>query len=163
MASVLQLPVVFVLENNEFADATHISYSAKVKELCGRASAYGIRGIAVDGTDVFAVIEAAGELIERARKDNMPSLLECKAFRYYGHYVGDARTYRTKEQLEKYKKADCIKRFEDLVVERNLMTHDILDEIRAKSSQLVNEAVAYAESSPLPQPEECLDDVYVSY
>jgi acetoin:2,6-dichlorophenolindophenol oxidoreductase subunit alpha len=162
LAAVLQLPVVFVLENNEFADATHISYSAKIKDLSGRASAYGIPGITVDGTDVFAVMETAGELIGRARKDNAPSLLECKTFRYYGHYVGDAGSYRTKEQLEKYKKADCIKRFEDLVVEQNLMTQDILGEIRAKSSQLVNEAVTYAENSPFPKPEECLDDVYVS-
>jgi acetoin:2,6-dichlorophenolindophenol oxidoreductase subunit alpha len=163
LAAVLELPVVFVLENNEFADATHISYSAKIKDLCGRASAYGIPGFAVDGTDVFSVIEKAGELIQRARKDNLPSLLECKTFRYYGHYVGDAGSYRTKDQLEEYRKTDCIKRFEERVVKHNLMTEDTLSEIRARSAQLVNEAVAYAESSPLPQPKECLDDVYVSY
>src|ERR1700728_5440202 len=122
LAAVLKLPVVFVLENNEFADATHISYSAKIKDLSSRASAYGIPGFAVDGNDVFAVLQKAGELIQEARKDSRPSLLECKTFRYYGHYVGDAGSYRTKAQVEEYKTRDCIKRFEDRVIERNLLT-----------------------------------------
>jgi TPP-dependent pyruvate/acetoin dehydrogenase alpha subunit len=162
LAAVLKLPVVFVLENNEFADATHISYSAKIKDLSSRASAYGIPGFAVDGNDVFAVLQKAGELIQEARKDSRPSLLECKTFRYYGHYVGDAGSYRTKAQVEEYKTRDCIKRFEDRVIERNLLTRETLSNIREKSLQLVNEAVAYAENSPLPRAEECLDDVYAN-
>jgi acetoin:2,6-dichlorophenolindophenol oxidoreductase subunit alpha len=162
LAAVLKLPVVFVLENNEFADATHISYSAKIKDLSSRASAYGIPGFAIDGNDVFAVLQKAGELIQEARKDSRPSLLECKTFRYYGHYVGDAGSYRTKAQVEEYKTRDCIKRFEDRVIEHNLLTRETLSKIREKSVELVNEAVAFAENSPLPRAEECLDDVYVN-
>jgi acetoin:2,6-dichlorophenolindophenol oxidoreductase subunit alpha len=163
LASVLKLPVVFVLENNGFADATRISYAAAIENLSERARAYGLPGFTVDGCDVFAVFDAAGEATERARKDGIATLLECKTYRYYGHFVGDVGSYRTKGEVEEQKKGDCILRFEEKVIENGWLDRSELNEIKKNSVRLVDEAVAFAESSPEPGPEECVNDVYLAY
>lgn len=163
LASVLDLPVVFLLENNHYADATHIRYAARVNNLSERAASYGLIGATVDGTDVFAVAEAAGEAIARARSDKRPSLLECVTYRYHGHFVGDAGLYRTKAEIEAAKQHDCIQLFEEKVLQNRWLTEEVLRQIRAQSVKTVKDALGFAESSPLPQPEDCLDDLFVHY
>ena len=120
-------------------------------------------GLSVDGTDIFAVSEAVSEAIERARQGEGPSLVECKAFRYYGHFEGDAVTYYTEEMREDFRERDPIKKFRENVLERELVSEETLTAIDEKVENLIEEAVAFAEQSPMPDPEEVTTDVYVSY
>ena len=163
LAAIFKLPVVFVLENNLFADATRISFAAAVENLSERARAFALPGVTVDGSDVFEVLDAAGEAIDRARKDNTPTLLECKTYRYYGHFVGDAGLYRTKEEVEEQRRKDCILRFENRVLDEGWLERGVLGQLKQESVNLISEAIAFAENSPFPKPEDCADDVYVSY
>ena len=163
LAAVLKLPVVFLLENNGYADTTRITYAASIENLSERSKAYGFPGITVDGDDVFAVLEAAGEAIARARKDRVPTLLECKTYRYYGHFVGDAGSYRTQKEVEEHRKNDCILRFEKRVIEEEWLDKSTIEKIKQESIHLVEDAVSFAEKSAFPALQECSEDVYVSY
>lgn len=163
IANVLKLPVVFVCENNGFAESTPSSYHCAAKDIADRATAYNMPGFTIDGTDFFAVYEAAGEAIQRARRGEGPSLLECKAFRYYGHFEGDAKRYYTDEVIEGFKKRDPILRFRQRLLDRNLISAEEFAAMDAKTQQAIEDAVKFGEESPLPAPEECLTDVYVSY
>lgn len=163
LASIWKLPVVFVCENNLFAESTPVEYHASVKDIADRATAYNIPGLSVDGTDLFAVAEAASEAIERARKGEGPTLIECKAFRYYGHFEGDAVTYYTDEMREGFRERDPIDKFRQNVLERELVSEEELNEIDARAREALDEAIKFAEESPMPSPEELTTDVYVSY
>src|SRR2546422_2339045 len=108
LAAIWKLPVVFVCENNGFAESTPVSYHCSASDIANRAGAYEIPGIVVDGLDVFAVYEAAGEAVARARRGEGPTLIEAKTYRYYGHFEGDTILYRTKEELDAYRQRDPI-------------------------------------------------------
>jgi pyruvate dehydrogenase E1 component alpha subunit len=163
LAAIWKLPLVFVCENNMYAVTTPASYHCAVGEICARATAYDIPGVAIDGTDVFAVYETAGEAVNRARRGEGPSLIEARAFRYYGHFMGEPQTYKTKEEIEGYKARDPIQKFKSMLLERSLASESELTKIDIWAEKAVEEAVRFAEESPLPAPEECLTDVYVSY
>jgi pyruvate dehydrogenase E1 component alpha subunit len=163
LAAIWKLPVVFVCENNLYAVSTPSSYHCAAGEICARAAAYDIPGLAIDGTDVFAVYEASGEAIARARRGEGPSLIEARAFRYYGHFVGDPQTYKTKEEMDGYKVRDPITVFKKRVPEHNLVSESELEKIDDWAKEEVEKAVRFAEESPYPALEECLTDVYVSY
>lgn len=163
LAGIWKLPVVFVCENNMYAESTPSGYHCAAGEICARAAGYDIPGLAIDGTDVFAVYEASGEAIARAKRGEGPSLIEARAFRYYGHFVGDAQTYKTKEEVEGYKIRDPITIFRKRVLEHGLISEAELAKIEARAKEAIEEAVRFAEESPYPAPEECLADVYVSY
>lgn len=163
MAKIWKLPVVFVCENNGFAETTPQSYHCSAKDIADRATAYNMPGFTVDGTDFFAVYEAAGEAIARARRGEGPSLLELKGFRYYGHFEGDAKRYYTDAMLEDFKKRDPITRFRQLVLDRKLVSAAELDAVDAKVKQAIEDAVKFGEESPYPPVEDCLTDVYVAY
>lgn len=163
LASIWKLPVIFVCENNLYAESTPWTYHGATKSFADRATAYNMPGVLVDGTDVFAVYEAAGEAVARARRGDGPTLIEARAFRYYGHFQGDAMTYRTEEEVANYRAHDPIAQFRKRVLERGLVSEDELAEIDARVARTIDEAVRYAEDSPYPAPEECLTDVYVRY
>jgi pyruvate dehydrogenase E1 component alpha subunit len=163
LAAIWKLPLVFVCENNMYAVTTPASYHCAVGEICARATAYDIPGVAIDGTDVLAVYETAGEAVNRARRGEGPSLIEARAFRYYGHFMGEPQTYKTKEEMEGYKTRDPIQKFKSRLLERGLASESELAKIDIWAEKAVEEAVRFAEASPLPAPEECLTDVYVSY
>jgi pyruvate dehydrogenase E1 component alpha subunit len=163
LAAIWKLPVVFVCENNVYAVSTPSSYHCAAGEICARAAAYDIPGLAIDGTDVLAVYKASGEAIARARKGQGPSLIEARAFRYYGHFVGDPQTYKTKEEIEGYKARDPITNFKKRLLEHDLVLESELTKIDDWAKEAIEEAVRFAEESPYPAPEECLADVYVSY
>ena len=163
LAAIWKLPVIFVCENNGYAQSTPAHYHASVKDISDRATAYAIPGFTVDGTDLFAVYEAAGEAIARARRGEGPTLLECKAFRYYGHFEGDNLSYKTEAEKAKYQERDPLEKFKQRVTERGLVSAAELAAIDAKAEQAVKEAVAFAEASPYPGLSEVLTDVYVSY
>jgi len=164
LSSIWKLPVVYVVENNGYAQSTPQDYHQNIDDIALRAQAYGIPGISVDGMDFFAVHEAAGEAIKHARQGHGPTLVECKTYRYYGHFQGDAMAYRTKEEMEEYKqKKDCLKIFRKAITDRCLVTNEELDELENRVTQEINRAVEFAEESKFPEPEEALNDVYVEY
>lgn len=163
LASIWKLPVVFICENNMYAESTPSSYHCAAGEICTRAAGYDIPGLAIDGTDVFAVFEASRETIARARRGEGPSLVEARAFRYYGHFLGDAQTYKTEKEFESYKVRDPLTTFRKRVLEHNLLSESELAKIDESVKGAIEEAVRFGEESTYPSPGECLSDVYVNY
>ena len=117
----------------------------------------------MDGTDLFAVYEAAEEAIARARRGQGPTLVEAKAFRYYGHFEGDNLSYATEQERARNRERDPIAKFRQRVLDRGLLTEEELAEIDAHVKQTIEDAVKLAQEAPYPAAEECFTDVYVSY
>ncbi len=164
LASVWSLPCVFVVENNGYAEATPAAYHLGGPDVAKRADGFGLPGVVVDGHDFFAVYEAAGEAIARARDGAGPSLLECRVNRYYGHEEGDAQLYRRPGEVDEIKAArDCLDQFAARVTGRGLISQDELDAIGASARALVDDAVREAREAPHPDARLLLTDVYVSY
>ena len=160
LAAIWDLPVVYVIENNIYAESTSISAVCKLVNLSDRAKAYGIPGKTVDGNDVLAVYEAVGEAVTRARKGQGPTLVECKTYRLRGHFEGDLQTYRTKDEVSEWLKKDPIPRFRKHLTSTGVLTEDDADKISQKMKEEIEKAVKFAEESPYPAPEEALEDVY---
>ncbi len=163
LAGIWKLPVIFVAENNGYAESTPVTYHMSCRDIADRAAGYHMPGVTVDGLDVFAVYEAAGEAVARARRGEGPSLIECKTYRYYGHFEGDAITYRTKEEEESYRARDAIASLRNSIIKRQVATDAELDAIDAQVRNSIDLAWQYAEAAPYPAPEEALTDVYVKY
>ena len=160
LASIWKLPVVYVIENNLYGETTHVSYAMNVPNVADRACAYGIPGKIVDGNDVLAVYEAVGEAVARARKGEGPTIVECKTYRWHGHYIGDPETYKSKEEVEEWKKRDPIPRFRKYLIENKVLAEEDANKIDHEISDEIDNAVKFAEESPLPEPEETLEGVY---
>jgi TPP-dependent pyruvate/acetoin dehydrogenase alpha subunit len=163
LACCWKLPVVFVCENNGFAESTPCGYHCAAKNISDRGVAYDMPGITVDGSDFFAVYEAAEQAIDRARRGEGPSLLECRGFRYYGHFIGDPMIYVTKEDQKRNRARDPIDNFKKHVLEQGLLSEEEVAEIDAKVAASIEEAVKFGQESPLPDIKEVLTDVYVNY
>ena len=162
LAAIWKLPVVFLCENNGYAQSTPVEYALSVAHVADRAAAYSMPGVTVDGQDVIAVWEVAATAVERARAGQGPSLIECMTYRYYGHHQGDdAHRYRTKEEEAAARGRDCIRRFREQLLEQGTVNQDALDAIDASNRKKIDEAVAFAEASPLPQPADLFTNVYV--
>lgn len=164
LAAVWNLPAIFVVENNGYAESTSRDYGTAVDSYVDRAAGFGIPGITVDGTDFFAVHEAAGEIIRRAREGGGPSLLECKMVRFFGHFEGDAQTYRAPGENEHNRAhKDCLKLFGAAVTGSGLVKAAELEAIDREVLGLIEDAVVQAKAAPLPSAADLLTDVYVSY
>ena len=161
MAAIWKLPLIFVCENNGYAESTSAEYALSTRDLARRAEAFEIPSQIVDGQDVFAVYAAAGLAVERARAGEGPSFLECKTYRYYGHFLGDdPLRYRSADEEAYFRSRDCLQRFERVVLERALMHETELDAIRADVNTVVERAIEFAESSPLPDVAELTTEVF---
>jgi pyruvate dehydrogenase E1 component alpha subunit len=164
LAAVWSLPAIFVIENNGYAESTSRDYGTAVDSYVDRASGFGMPGVTVDGTDFFAVHEAAGEIIKRARDGGGPALLECKMVRFYGHFEGDAQTYRAPGELDDIRSnRDCLKRFAAQVTGAGILTTDELQAVDHEVLGLIEDAVKQAKAAPLPTAADLLTDVYVKY
>ena len=164
MASNWKLPVVYVCENNGFGEFTPTDFVVPVKDIVERAASYSMRAVIADGMDFFDVYEKAGEAIELARQGEGPTLLECKTYRFYGHYVGDQTPYRNKEEAEDWiQNRDPLDIFENKTTEAGVLESDDLRTIDGEVAALLNQAVEEAEAAPMPEPEDLLTDVYVRY
>src|SRR6266568_1131499 len=163
LASIWKLPVIFVAENNGYAESTPVTYHMSCRDIADRAAGYGMPGVSVDGLNVLAVYEAAGEAIARARRGEGPSLIECKTYRYFGHFEGDAITYRTKEELASFMARDAIQALRQSLQDHDMASAEELDAIDKQVQARIDEAWRFAEAAPFPAPEETLTDVYVSY
>nr|HET6903390.1 thiamine pyrophosphate-dependent dehydrogenase E1 component subunit alpha [Ktedonobacteraceae bacterium] len=162
LASIWKLPVIFVAENNGFAESTPASYHCAIENIGDRAASYGIPGASVDGMDVFSVYEAAQEAINRARRGQGPSLLECKTYRYNGHFEGDQQLYKTDALQQSMLARDPITNFRSLTTQQGLLTTEELDAIDAHVKENIEHAVSFADQSPYPELTEVDTDVYVA-
>jgi len=161
MASLWDLPVLFVVENNKYGASTHVSKSMKVEHIAERACAYRIPGVTVDGNDVLAVYEAAREAVERARALQGPTLLELETYRITGHSRRDPCLYQPEEERKRALELEPIGRFARVLREQGAADAKALDALRAEVKAQVEEAVRFAQSSPDPLPEETLEDLFV--
>ena len=160
LASVWCLPVVFICENNLWAVSVPTSCSTNIANIADRAIGYGIPGVVVDGMDVIAVHEAAGEAVARARSGKGPTLIEAKTYRFRGHFEGDAGAYRPREEIEKWLKKDPIKLYKEKLLEMKVLTEKRVEDIDKKALTEIEDAVKFARESPFPEPEETLENVY---
>lgn len=164
LAAVWNLPVIFVIENNGYAESTGRDYATASSSYVDRGIGFGVPGVTVDGNDFFAVYEAAGEVIRRARNGGGPALLECKTNRFYGHFEGDAQTYRPAGEVENLRAHhDCLKIFRQRVTEAGMLTDAELDAVDRDVAELIERSVQEAKAAPQPPVEALLADVYVSY
>ena len=164
LAVVLQLPAVFVFENNAYGEYTGAQYAVGSRNIAGRAAGFGLPAVKVSGDDFFAVHEAAGEAIERARAGGGPGVVEVDTCRFYGHHSGDAQLYRGKDEVKRLREErDCLKNFRARVTQAALLENAELDAVEAEVAALIDRAVAHAQVADLPPADALLTDVYVSY
>ena len=154
------LPVVYVCENNLYGVSTRQTNVRKLVDIAERAKAYDMPGVIVDGNDVEAVTEAMAAAVARARKGEGPTLIECKTYRHYTHFVGEPDNYRPKTEVSEWKAKDPIKTYAERLLKEGAATQEELDGILREVDAEVEAAVEFAENSPKPHPETVFDDVY---
>ena len=159
-ASVLRLPVILVLENNQYAYSTPLERQTAARALVDKAVGYGIAGTAVDGNDVLAVYEAARQAAARARRGEGPTLIECRTMRVRGHSEAAKFDYVPKELLAEWAARDPIALFEKRLRAEAVMTEDADTAMQARIAAEIEEGLAWAEASPDPAPESVTDGVY---
>ncbi len=161
MAANWQLPAVYVVENNGWGEFTPTDFVVPVENIADRAVSYAMRSAIADGMDFFDVYEKAAEAIARARAGEGPTLLECKTYRYMGHYVGDPLAYRNQAEADDWKEnRDALRTFEDRVTGDGTVESEELRRIDGEVTEELETAVADAESDPLPDVSSLLEDVY---
>ena len=160
MASIWKLPIIFVCENNGYGISVPVSESTSVKDISVRGAAYYMPGETVDGNDVEAIDAAFARALERAKSGQGPSLIECKTYRWMGHWTGDPQTYRTREEVNSWKAKDPIKRWRERLISEGLYTASELDKMDQSADEETAAATEFALSSPNPDPAHVLDDVF---
>ena len=163
MASVWKLPVIFVVENNQWASTTPQISSGSVQDLSIRAAGYNMPGVIVDGNDVLAVRKATEKAVEYARKGEGPTFIENKTYRIRGHFEGDPQKYRTEAEVGKWqKKNDPIDRFSKYLVKNKKSSKKYIEKIWEEVAVEIKEAVDFAKDSPFPEPKEAMEDLFVN-
>jgi TPP-dependent pyruvate/acetoin dehydrogenase alpha subunit len=160
LASLWKLPVVYVCENNLYGEFTRQDKHQPVKDVAVRAAAYAMPGAITDGNDVLAVLRVSKEAVERARAGEGPTLVEAKTYRHRGHYEGDMGAYRPPDEVSEWLARDPLILFGNQLVAQHGITQEELDRVAADVDRELEEAVAFADASPHPAPEEALEDVY---
>jgi TPP-dependent pyruvate/acetoin dehydrogenase alpha subunit len=163
LAGIWKLPVIFVCENNRYAETTASDYSVSGRDIAARARGFGMPSLAVDGQDIFAIYEATREAVARARRGEGPSFIEAQTYRYYGHFEGDTVLYRTKEEVEFYRSRDCLQRCRKTALEQGLVGEADLDAVDRRVKDTIEDAVRFAQESQLPNTDQTVTDVYVSF
>lgn len=162
LAAVLRLPLVFVCENNKYAEFTPQDRHMLIKDVAERAKAYGIPGVICDGMDVLNVRQAAAEAVDRARSGQGPTLIEAKTYRFYDHQgvKGLRKTYRSQEEVEQWRERDPIESLEDTAIESGAVTAEQFEEVWAQTRADIEDAIAFAHSSPIPEVKDLMSGVY---
>lgn len=160
MAMNWKLPVIFIVENNMYAMGTSVVRTSNVHDLWKLGLAYDMPSKAVDGLSVEAVHEAIEEAAARARRGDGPTFLEMKTYRYKGHSMSDAQTYRTKEEVKEYQQQDPISKVLDTLQKNGWINEAGIEAMEEKIKAIVDESVKFAEDSPYPEPDELYKDVY---
>jgi pyruvate dehydrogenase E1 component alpha subunit len=160
LASLWELPVIFVCENNQYAQTTPRAEHQKIHTVADRALSYDMKSAVIDGNDVVDVYRVAAESVRRAREGAGPTFIECKTYRWRGHWEGDPQPYRTRNEVDAWKQKCPIKLFRTYLTDNNLFREEELDRIDAAVDSELRDAIKYARSSPFPKPEEAIEDVY---
>ncbi len=164
LASIWDLPVLFVCENNRYAEATPFEYSVAGASVSNRAAGYNMPGVLADGQSALEMFEVGGEAVRRARSGEGPTLIEAQTYRYQGHFGADNPLgYRTEEEEAYYHSRDCIDQLMTYMLDGGHATQAEIDAIGQRAVEAVAAATKFANDSPFPQREEIFDDVYVSY
>ncbi len=161
LASAWKLPVVYVVENNLYGMSVPFEKVSALQDIAARAAAYDMPGVTVNGMDPIAVYEAVSSALERGRRGNGPSLVECKTYRWYGHSRSDPREYRTDEEEERWHARDPLVTFSETLIEEGIATQEEIEAIDELAEEKVQRAVDFALDSPMPDPTEVEKDVYV--
>lgn len=160
MASLWDLPVIFVRQNNQYAESTPRSQHQGIPDIVRWAEGYGIAATRVDGNDVLAVYEAVRTAAERARRGEGPSFIESETYRWYGHNIGDPGTWRPQDEVEAWKAKDPIPQFRDKILKSGVATEGELDAIEAEEEERLQAAIEAAEAAPHPELTTALEHVY---
>lgn len=160
MAAAFKLPAVFVCENNLFAISVCARYHMAISDISDRAAAYGMPGYSIDGNDVELVYETTKAAVERARRGEGPTLIECKTWRHRGHYEGDPDDYRTAEEKAEWMQKEPIERLAKRLIEEGICTQAELDAIASDADKLLAEAIDEAEAAPVPSVSALMADIY---
>ncbi len=161
LAMLWQLPVIFIIENNEYAMGTSVARTSNVTDLYKLGLSYDMPSKPIDAMDAINVMEEMKEVVDHVRSGKGPYLVEMKTYRYRGHSMSDPAKYRTREELNKYRDRDPIANFRLYLDEYNLVSDEQLDEIDARVKKVVKACVDFAEKSPYPTPEDLYTDIYV--
>lgn len=161
LASLWRLPVIFLCENNLYAVSTPVEKAVSSESIVQRAQAYNMPATCIDGNDVLAMCVATEEAVSRARKGEGPTLMECLTYRFRGHWEGETKDLRPRSEVEEWKKRDPIRLFELRLIREGVAAEDDLRRISDEVCQELSEAIAFAETSPYPRPEEAMEDVVV--
>ncbi len=159
-AGVHKLGIIYVIQNNLWAESVPLRLQTAAKNLADKAVGYGMPGVVVDGMDLLAVHKAAQEAVRRARAGQGPTLIECKTYRWYGHSEIDPARYRSREEVAAWKKRDPIPLFEKRLAELGIAAGSVKKQFEDEINQEIEEAVAAAEASPYPDPAEAWDHIY---
>jgi pyruvate dehydrogenase E1 component alpha subunit len=163
MASIWKLPMIFVCENNHYAVSTSASDSVSVENIADRAQGYGMESMVVDGMDVLTVFDAAKEAVKRARNGEGPTFIECKTYRYYGHFAGEdnvlSEPYRKEAEVDFYRKLDPIIHLKFLLMEERV-PEAVFTGIEKKVKQIIEDAVTFMKESPYPEPAQAYEGAY---
>ena len=160
LASIWNLPVIYLCENNQYAMSMSVARSMNVDDVSARAAAYNIPGVTVDGNDTIAVYEATRDAAARARSGGGPTLIEAKTYRYKGHSKSDKQRYRTKEEVQEWQEKDPIGRLSRQMIDAGLLTDADLTALEQRVADEIQEAIAYAQASPDPDPASIMEGVY---
>ena len=164
LASIWKLPVIFVCENNRYAESTPFEYSVAGGSVSSRADGYGMPGVTVDGQSVLDIYEVGKEAVSRARSGDGPTLIEAQTYRYMGHFGADNPLgYRSEEEQKFYMDRDCIVQARAYILDGSYADEEELDQIDSDCLEAVSKATKFANDSPFPDPDELTEDVYVSY
>ena len=164
IASIWKLPVLFVCENNRYAESTPFEYAVAGGSIANRAAGYGMPGVLVDGQSALEMFEVGKEAVARGRAGEGPTLIEAQTYRYQGHFgADDPLGYRTQEEEDYYEARDCIMMLKAHITDGGYATEGDIDAIDARALAAVVAAATFADESPFPDPSELTTDVYVSY
>ena len=164
LASIWNLPVIFLCENNQYAVTTHFTDTVAVENISDRAQAYNMPGVLVDGQDIMAMYEVTKEAVQRGRSGLGPTLIEARTYRYQEHSEALNRIlreeYRSEEELQEWKQRDPIDLFKALLIEQNINSEEEINELQDNVAETVNDALEFARESPYPNEEDLLEDMY---
>lgn len=159
-ASVYNLPVIFLCENNQFASTARVKETTSVENISDRAVGYNMNGVTIDGNDVLKVYETVKEAVDRARNGGGPTLIEAKTYRIKGHFVGDPMLYRDQKEVEEFLIREPIGKFEKFLIENGYLNNSEKELIWSEAKKEVEDAVKFAEENEYPAPEEALEDLF---
>ena len=160
IAALWKLPVVLICENNEYAISVHVDKSISVKNISTRASAFGFPGVSIDGNDLLGVLRATKEAVDRARRGEGPTLIECKTIRWERHSAISSGQYKSKEDAKRWQKYDPIPRFRSYLVENDFANEAELKQVEEESRKCIDEAVEFAQQSPHTAESRLMEDIF---